>query len=300
MGHSLTIAKTRFMLTGELELDGFDSSFNPFLDTNSSFDLECEIILKGADKEVSALPRLPDEPWSFRVNDDQCDIQRRNEAGETLWRVSAPSDFKKVTVSWNPSLFETYYHSYEKAWGTGLGLSFVILRLRELGGLVFHGSASVLDGHGILCVGVSGQGKSTIANLFDAEGATVLTDEHPVLRQEGLSQTTATPPAKFRVYGSPWPSSSGFASNENAPLKRIYFLEHGVDNQITRLSTKDAISRLIHVAIIPWQDPALFDPCLSTVEALLDSVPTAVLSFRPDQSVVDAIRQDLASERGLG
>lgn len=297
MGHNLTIANTRFTLTGELDIDEFDASFNPFMDPDSTFDLKCEIISQGADEEVSALPFLREEPWSFRVNADQCDIRRRNEAGETLWRVSAPLDFEQVHVAWNPTLFADYYRSYEKAWGTGLGLSFLILRLREWGGLVFHGSASVLDGHGVLCVGVSGRGKSTIARLLDAGGATVLTDEHPVLRQEGRSSEASNSPAEFRIYGSPWPSSAGFARNERAPLRRIYFLEHGPDNQITRLSAKDAIAHLIHVTIIPWQDPRLFDPCLATVNALLDSVPAAVLSFRPDEAVVDVIRRDLAADR---
>lgn len=295
MGHSLTIAHTRFVLTGQLDADAFDASFKPFLDVDSPFDSDCEITNCGADEAVSALPMLPDEPWSFRMKDGQCDIQRRNEAGQTIWHVSAPSSFEQATVAWNPSLFAKYYDSYEKAWETGLGLSFVILRLRACGGLVFHGSASVLEGQGILCVGVSGQGKSTISRLLDAEGATVLTDEHPVLRLSS-PEASATAP-EFRIHGSPWPSSGGFACNESAPLSRIYFLEHGADNQITRLSAKEAFTRLIHVAIIPWQDAGLFDPCLATVDALLASVPTAVLSFRPDESVVGAIRQDLERDK---
>jgi len=51
---------------------------------------------------------------------------------------------------------------------------------------------------------------------------------------------------------------------------------------------------VIHVATIPWQDAALFDPCLATVETLLRSVPCAVLSFRPTPEVVELLRKDLA------
>lgn len=291
MGHYLTIANARFTLTGELNTDAFSESFLPFLDTDSAFDVECEIICEGADEEVASLPLMVDDPWSFRVMEGQCDVRRRNQTGETIWRVCAPLGFEKANVTWDLNLFVHHYKSYEKAWETGLGLSFLILRLRELGGLVFHGSASVLDGQGILCVGVSGKGKSTISKLLDAEGASVLTDEHPVLRMQRGSSS------EFLIHGSPWPSSAGYARNECAPLKRIYFLQHGPDNEIIPLSPGDALTRLIHVAVIPWQDPALFDPCLKTVETLLANVPAAVLSFVPDESVVDVIRQDLAAER---
>lgn len=300
MGHSLTIANTRFTLTGELSVDKLDASFTPFLDVDSMFDQECEIINQGPSKEIADLPLLADEPWSFRVKDGQCDIRRRNKAGETLWKILAPVDFGQVSVAWNPDLFMDYYGSYEKAWATGLGFAFLILRLRELGGLVFHGSASVVDGQGILCVGVSGAGKSTISTLLDAGGATVLTDERPVLRRESLSSGSWTAASEFNIHGSPWPSSAGFATNERAPLKRIYFLEHGPENQLMQLSSGEAFTRLIHVSLIPWQDPALFDPCLETVDALLASVPASVLSFRPDEAVVDVIRQDLVTDRVAG
>jgi hypothetical protein len=104
-------------------------------------------------------------------------------------------------------------------------------------------------------------------------------------------------PAAFRVYGSPWPSSGGFACNAFAPLRKIYFLEHGAADRLTPLTPREAFNRLIHVATIPWQDPALFDPCLATVEALLQSIPCAVLTFRPTPEVVDVIRKDLGEFR---
>ena len=168
-----------------------------------------------------------------------------------------------------------------------------MLRLREQGGLVLHGAAAEVEGQGILCVGVSGTGKSTLARLLDAAGATVLTDERPVLRQWPAPAAGRAPSAAFRVYGSPWPSSAGFAREAWAPLRRIYFIEHGETDRMTPLSPRDAVSRLIHVATIPWQDPILLDPCLATIDALLTALPCAVLSFRPTPAVVDLIRDDL-------
>jgi hypothetical protein len=291
--HHLTIAGARFVLNGALDLQQLPSSFTPFLDTAADFDVQCAVNLLGPSDAVSTLPLVVDDPWSFRVNAGRIDVCRRNEAGATLWRIRGSLSMDEAEVSWHPTLFTKHYESYEKAWETGLGLSILVLLTRDAGGLLFHGSATTLDGMGVLCVGVSGRGKSTIATLFDTGDGVALTDEHPVVRQS----TSRDGEMAFQVHGSPWPSSAGYARDDAAPLKRIYFLEHGPENVIHPLSPSEAFQRLIKVALIPWQDPQLFDPCLSTVEALLANVPAAVLSFVPDESVVDAIRQDLASER---
>ncbi len=293
MEHHLTIAGARFALNGALDLHELPSSFAPFLDTDAEFDVECAVNLLGPSDEVSALPLVVDDPWSFRLNEGLIDVRRRNQSGATLWRIRGSLNMDEAEVSWHPTLFTKHYASYEKAWETGLGLSILVLLTRAEGGLLFHGSGSALDGMGVLCVGVSGQGKSTIATLFDTGDGVALTDEHPVVRKS----TACDGGAEFHIHGSPWPSSAGYARAEVAPLKRIYFLEHGPKNVIQPLSPSEAFQRLIHVALIPWQDPQLFDPCLSTVEALLASVPAAVLSFKPDEDVVDVIRQDLAAER---
>jgi hypothetical protein len=49
------------------------------------------------------------------------------------------------------------------------------------------------------------------------------------------------------------------------------------------------------VAMVPWLDSAFFDPLIQTMESMIRTVPHAVLRFRPDVTVVDAVRRDLAS-----
>ena len=218
---------------------------------------------------------------------------RRDQGGESLWRITGPLSFEQATVTWHPDRFAEFYGTYEQAWGKGMGLSLLVLSLRARGGLVLHGVAADLAGQGIACVGISGTGKSTLARLLEGAGAKVLTDERPVFRQWPPPAPGGESSSSFRVYGSPWPSSAGFARNEWAPLRRLYFLEHGETDRITPLTAKEAVSRLIHVATIPWQDPALLDPCLATVESLLSAVPCAVLAFRPTPDVVEVIRGDL-------
>lgn len=239
-------------------------------------------------------PPQPGSHWQFQVEGGQFVLTRRAVDGVPLWRILAPLSFDSASVSWHPQRFSAVYGDFVKSWTFGFGLALLVLRLRACGGVVFHGSTAVLDGRGIICTGVSGTGKSTIARLLHAAGAAVLSDERPVVRQWPMpvcdAQLAAT--ADFRVYGSPWPSSAGFALNAWAPLRRIYFLEHGDTNRLTPLTPREAFNRIIQVATIPWQDATLFDPCLKTIETLLRLVPCAVLSFRPTPEVVDLIRQD--------
>lgn len=295
---SLTIAGVQFKLSGLCDVDAFSPTFQPFQVSDAKADLECEVSCRGPDDTLISLPLASDHPWSFTVCDNHCDIIRRNRQGEALWRITGPLSFERASITWHPLLFTEFYTSYELAWNTGLGLSLLVLSLRRYGGLVLHGTAAEVDGQGILCVGVSGKGKSTLARLLDATGATVLTDERPILRQSPFSTLGGFPSESFRVYGSPWPSSAGFARNASAPLQRIYFLEHGERDQLIPLSPSDAVSRLIHVATFPWQDPVLLDPYLATVDLLLRVVPCAVLSFRPTPAVVDVIREDLRQPMG--
>ena len=286
----LTIAGVRFALSGLGDARAYPPAFQSFLRDTTEFDLECDVSCSGPDATLALQPLAPDKPWSFTVNDGLCEVVRRNQEGVPLWKISGPLSFNRATITWNPGSFEACYGSCEQAWGKGLGLSLLVLRLCARGGLAFHGTAAELDGQGILCVGISGTGKSTLARLLDEAGASVLTDERPVVRQWLVSAPGEAP---FRVYGSPWPSSAGFARAGWSPLRRLYFLEHGETDQVIPLTPGEAVSRLIHVATIPWQSPALLDPCLQTVEALLRDVPCSVLAFRPTTAVVEVIRADV-------
>ena len=244
---------------------------------------------------------LPLKHCEFKTQGNQIEVTRRNPAGEVLWRAATTTDFKRFAVQYNEPCFFDHYFSIEDLVCRDLGLLLLVLSLHTNRGLVFHGSASVLGDEAILCVGRSGVGKSTIARLLSKSGALVLSDERPVVRQWPIPLDGQSAPLEFRVYGSPWPSSEGFACNKWGTLKRIYFLEHGRENKLTSLSATEAAARLMQVVSVPtWHDPTLFDPCLATAEALLESVPAAVLSFRPDEAVVDVIRQDLAANRVAG
>lgn len=273
-------------------------SFQPFLTHAGSADLTCAVGGLEPDNAIARMHVAPDEPWTFKRTAEDFEVLRRNRAGHVLWRVAGPAPLESATILWHPERFTQYYGFFERTLGQGIGLVLLTLRLLTHRGFILHATAAELDGTGILCAGVSGRGKSTLARLLDGAGATVLSDERPVVRQWPLPGAEAEPsPPAFRVYGSPWPSSADMYRNARAPLRRIYFLEHGSENRITPLEPSAALRRLIPVTTVPWQSPALLDPLLETIEALVTSIPCAVFSFRPEPDAVEAIRDDLANDR---
>jgi hypothetical protein len=242
--------------------------------------------MAGSDECLLSQASVAAPRWTFELQPSgNCLIQRYTDDGQILWQLNGLYDFQHATVIWHPKLFMTTYPNPAASMSTALGFLLLGMRLRNHGGIMLHGASAELDGCGIICSGLSGCGKSTISRLLHAAGATVLSDERSVIRQE-----TAT---TFAVHGTPWPSSAGFAANKRAPLKRVYFLTHGTTDSLTPLSAAEAVRYLIPVSMIPWQAPELLDPFLRTIDAIFANVPCALLKFRPTPDVVTMLRSDL-------
>lgn len=234
--------------------------------------------------------------WHFSQEGQRVCLMGANPAGQVMWRMTGDFPFDALRFEWHPTAFDEMYRRYLYGRFNIAAMLAVVLRLLPVGGLILHGSAQVVNGAGIICTGPSGKGKSTLSKLFARGGVSVLTDEHPIVRP----CVQAKDGGAFDVYGSPWPSSGGFALNQSAPLKKIYFLEHGSQNALEPLSTRDAVLRLLDVSLVPWMDAAFFDPLLKTLEALIGRVPHAVFRFRPDETAVDFIRRDVCAANAQG
>jgi hypothetical protein len=188
----------------------------------------------------------------------------------------------------------------------------VMHRLTQEKAIELHSCGIVrADGIGNLFVGHSGAGKSTTTRLWTAcEDVEVLSDDRIILRRDEsdnevgilrLRDRSASPTGPFaqddkpkktsgiRMYGTPWHGEAAYASPGRAPLARIFILQHGHGNILTRLSPSQAVAELFARSFVPFHRHEYVESALEFLQEVVDSVPVYHYAFEPDQRAVDTI-----------
>jgi hypothetical protein len=148
-------------------------------------------------------------------------------------------------------------------------------------GLLVH-ACGVLDGEQGYCfAGASGQGKSTMARLWDGK-ATILSDDRLIIRPKD---------GGFLTYGTPWSGTYPATSPMGFPVSDIFLLVHGPRNNLTKLTPAEAAKHLLIASFPPYWDRDGMEWTLKLLEAIVSRVAVWKLAFRPDEEVVDFIRQ---------
>lgn len=163
--------------------------------------------------------------------------------------------------------------------------------LADRQGCYLHSAGAVLDDQGLLFVGHSGAGKSTIARMLQdpdgsgrpSEPVEILCDDRNIVRRR---------PGGFRVYGTwshgEWP----VVSARSAPLRAILFLEQAPENRLLPLeSVREVIVRLVACLIMPYAPADWWVKSLDLVEELAGGVPCYRLRFDRSGEVVDLLHQ---------
>jgi hypothetical protein len=149
-------------------------------------------------------------------------------------------------------------------------------------GLGIHASGAVIDGGACIFAGVSGAGKSTISDLLHGAGYTILNDDRLGLLPTGKG---------FEVHGTPWHGSSAFAIPQSAPLRAVFFLKQAPANKAERMLPLQAVAELVARACPPYFSHELMSQVAATCAQIAAGVPCYRLSFLPDESVLECIRQ---------
>jgi hypothetical protein len=153
--------------------------------------------------------------------------------------------------------------------------------LAKIGGMLIHACGWLYHSSGWIFAGKSGAGKNTLSNLIvKATGSRFLSDDRIIIRKAGH---------EFLMYGTPWPGEAGYAMNQSAPLKGIFFLKKGSENKIEKLNPADSFASLMPVVSIPWYDRNTAELMVTFNEAMLKTVPLYDLTFVPDEAIVDML-----------
>jgi hypothetical protein len=137
------------------------------------------------------------------------------------------------------------------------------------------------SGRGLLFVGQSGAGKTTMARLWEGvPGITVLSDDRVILRRVG---------DRFTMYGTPWHGEAALAEPASAPLAGVLFLEHGAANALLPLRGAAAATRLFACGFPPFHDRDGLEFTLAFFAELAAEIPCQELRFAPDRRVVEFV-----------
>ena len=131
--------------------------------------------------------------------------------------------------------------------------------------LLFHGSCISVDGEGYLFAAKSGTGKSTHTRLWRAafgSRAVMVNDDKPLLKiQEGC----------ITAFGTPWSGKHHLDNNLSVQLKAICILERAEQNEIRRITSKEAYPILFQQTNKP-RDAQLMQKTLQLLDVLKESV----------------------------
>lgn len=156
--------------------------------------------------------------------------------------------------------------------------SYFYNQILDFDGFLLHSSAICKDNNAYLFSADSGTGKSTHTmnwiKYFGKENITYINDDKPAIRKID---------DKFYCCGTPFSGKTNLSKNILIPIKAIIFIKRGLDNSITLMNTKDAISKIFGQTVFTRSFERM-EKLLSLLDDLLKVVPVFELTCNMDKS----------------
>lgn len=152
----------------------------------------------------------------------------------------------------------------------------IALLLPKYDAYLIHGAALKIDEVAYIILAKSGTGKTTHANNLKSllgERLSFINGDKPIIRIINN---------KPYVFGTPWCGKEHLGSNTNSLISSFIFLERGNKNEISEISGKEILPKIIHQIIMP-NDLELLDKTINLVNQTLTNVNTYLLKCTKDK-----------------
>ena len=154
--------------------------------------------------------------------------------------------------------------------------------LPSKGGLFVHAAGVDLNGKGLLFVGPSDAGKSTIVMMLTGR-AHILCDDRMIVRRGRCG---------FEAHGTWSHGEVPDVSAAKAPLAGVFFLRQAVDNRLERLTDPaEAVRHFLPRVVRPLLTADWWEDVLAVVGDIVRSVPFYDLYFDKSGRIVDRIEE---------
>ena len=154
--------------------------------------------------------------------------------------------------------------------------------LADRQGCYLHASGIVVDGKGLLFVGHSEAGKSTMLKMLRGHGE-ILCDDRIIVRRW---------PDGFRIHGTWSHGELPDVSPASAPLAAILFLEKATTNELIPITdTRERLGGVLSHVVKPLATADWWEKTLALAGEIVAEAPAYRLRFDQSGRVVDLLKQ---------
>jgi hypothetical protein len=153
--------------------------------------------------------------------------------------------------------------------------------LADRQGCYLHASGILIDGQGLLFVGHSGAGKSSMLKMIRGKGE-ILCDDRVIVRRW---------PEGFRIHGTWSHGELPDVSAAEGPLRAILYLEKAADNALIPIpDRRERLARVLGHVIRPLATADWWEKTLTLADRIAAEVPAYRLQFNLNGRTMDTLK----------